>query len=132
MEFAPLATPDLSGSTSDMRELLGARTEGDADAALAIAVFARTVRKQIGAYAAVLGGLDTVVFTGGMGEHAAPLRAEIVDGLGFLGVAVDADRNEHLDDERISPDGAPVDVLVVATDEDRMIARHTAHLVTGR
>ena len=126
----------LSGSTSDMRELLGARTEGDADAALAIAVFARTVRKQIGAYAAVLGGLDTLVFTGGIGEHATRLRAEIVDGLGFLGVAVDPARNErrdeHLDDERISPDGAPVDVLVVATDEDRMIARHTAHLVTGR
>jgi acetate kinase len=95
----------LSGSSSDMRTLLAARDAGDERAALAVRIFCRTVRKQIGAYAAVLGGLDTVVFTGGIGEHAAEVRSEIMAGLEFLG---------------------PVEVLVVPTDEDRMIARHAA------
>ncbi len=125
----------LSGSTSDMRDLLAARAAGDRDAALAIAVFTRTVRKQIGAYAALLGGLDTVVFTGGIGEGSAVVRAEAADGLRFLGVAIDPTRNAAVGrpittaDERISPDGSPVEVLVVATDEDQMIARHTARLI---
>ena len=91
-----------------MRALLEARTGGDERAALAIGIFCRTVRKQVGAYAAVLGGLDTIVFTGGIGEHAAAVRAEIMEGLEFLG---------------------PVEVLVVSTDEDRMIARHAAALL---
>jgi acetate kinase len=125
----------LSGSTSDMRDLLAARAAGDGEAALAIAVFTRTVRKQIGAYAALLGGLDTVVFAGGIGEGSAVVRAEVTDGLGFLGVTVDSTRNAAVGrlitaaHEQISPDGSPVEVLVVATDEDRMIARHTARLI---
>ena len=130
----------LCGTTSDMRDLLAARAAGDRDVALAIAVFTRTVRKQIGAYAALLGGLDTVVFTGGIGEGSAVVRAEVADGLGFLGVTIDPTRNAAVGrpittaDERISPDGPSVEVLVVATDEDQMIARHTARLVgaTGR
>jgi len=123
----------LSGTSSDMRTLLAARADGDRDADLAIAVFCRTIRKQIGAYAAVLGGLDTIVFTGGIGEHAAAIRSEVVAGLGFLGVTVDEMMNASpvLDQgaAAISPPGAAVDVLVVATDEDRMIARHTASTV---
>ncbi|MGZ4681659.1 MAG: acetate/propionate family kinase [Acidimicrobiales bacterium] len=101
----------LSGSSSDMRALLDARAAGDARADLAIRVFCRAVRKQVGAYAAVLGGLDTLVFTGGIGEHAPDVRDEICAGLEFLG---------------------PVTVLVVATDEDRMIARHAAALLRAR
>ena len=123
----------LSGSTSDMRDLLAARSAGDADAALAIAVFTRAVRKQIGAYTALLGGLDTLVFTGGIGEHAAPVRAEVAAGLGFLGVVVDPARNAALrppaDDAVISAADAAVTVLVVATDEDRVIARDTLALL---
>jgi acetate kinase len=127
----------LSGSTSDMRELLAARATDDHEAALAVAVFCRTVRKQIGAYAALLGGLDTLVFTGGIGEGSAVVRAEVVEGLGFFGVTVDGVRNAGLGHATasaaepgvISPDGSPVEVLVVATDEDRMIARHTARLI---
>jgi acetate kinase len=101
----------LSGSSSDMRALLAARAAGDERADLAIRVFCRTVRKQVGAYAAVLGGLDTLVFTGGIGEHATEVRDEICAGLDFLG---------------------PVRVLVVPTDEDRMIARHAADLLRRR
>ncbi len=101
----------LSGTSSDMRALLGAREAGDPRADLAIRVFCRTVRKQVGAYAAVLGGLDTLVFTGGIGEHAAEVRDEICAGLEFLG---------------------PLTVLVVPTDEDRMIARHAATLMRDR
>jgi acetate kinase len=129
----------LSGTTSDMRDLLAARDRGDVDAALAVTVFCRTVRKQVGAYAALLGGLDTLVFTGGIGEHSAAVRAEVCDGLDFLGITIDADRNQadrHQADRRpgpvgevVSPPGSPVTVLAVATDEDRMIARHTARLV---
>jgi len=100
---------------------------------VAVAVFVRAVRKQIGAYAALLGGLDTLVFTGGIGEHAAPVRAEATAGLGFLGVVVDPDRNAAAGarpgDTMISPDGAAVAVLVVPTDEDRVIARHTLDLL---
>jgi acetate kinase len=98
----------LSGSSSDMRTLLADRAAGDERAAMAVRIFCRTIRKQIGAYAALLGGLDTLVFTGGIGEHAAEVRTEIAAGLEFLG---------------------PIEVLVVPTDEDRMIARHAAALL---
>ena len=101
----------LSGASSDMRALLAARAAGDDRAAMAVRIFCRTIRKQIGAYAAVLGGLDTLVFTGGIGEHAAPVRDEILTGLEYLG---------------------PIEVLVVTADEDRMIARHTADLLRNR
>jgi acetate kinase len=74
--------------------------------------------------AAVLGGLDRLVFTGGIGEHAAPVRAAACDGLEHLGVRLDPKRNAA-GAGRISVDGAGCEVLVVATDEDRMIARHT-------
>ncbi len=101
----------LSGSSSDMRTLLAARAVGDERAAMAVQIFCRTVRKQIGAYTALLGGLDTLVFTGGIGEHAADVRSEITAGLEFIG---------------------PIDVLVVSTDEDRMVARHAAALLRAR
>lgn len=113
----------LSGTSSDMRTLLGCRAS-DPSAALAVDVFCYRVRLQIGAYAAALGGLDTLVFTGGIGERGADVRAEVCDGLGMLGVAVDAARNEQ-GDAVISPDGAACTVRVVRTDEDRMVARHT-------
>jgi len=127
----------LSGSSSDMRDLLASRAAGDHRAELAIAVFCRTIRKQIGAYAAVLGGLDSLVFTGGIGEGADDIRAEVCAGLGFLGVEIDPARNgpprrAEVDGGRvISPDGAPVTVRVVAAAEDRMIARHTSNTLLG-
>jgi acetate kinase len=111
----------LSGTTPDMRALLAARAS-DARAMLAIDVFCYSIRKAIGGFAAVLGGVDTLVFTGGIGEHAAPVREQICDGLGYLGVALDAQRNvTH--DPMIG--AGKCEVRVVTTDEERVIARST-------
>ncbi len=117
----------VSGSTADVRDLL-ARRRTDSRAALAIDVFTWSARKWIGAMAAALGGMDTLVFTGGIGEHAAEVRAEIAGGLEHLGVRVDPARNAKAG-ATVSPDGARCTVRVVKTDEERMVARHTARVV---
>jgi acetate kinase len=119
----------LSETTSDMQALLAARAS-DPRAELAVAVFCYSARKWIGALAAVLGGLDTLVFTGGIGEHAAPVREEICRGLGHLGVGLDAARNAR-SDAIVTADGSRCAVRVIATDEERVVALHTARL-TGR
>jgi len=111
----------LSETSSDMRDLL-AREAGDSRAREAVALFCYQVRKWIGAFAAALGGLDTLVFAGGIGEHAAPVRERICDGLGFLGIELDQARNaEHA--PLISAPAARVAVRVIPTDEEQMIAR---------
>jgi acetate kinase len=117
----------VSGTSSDMRTLLATR-DHDARAALAIAVFCYGARKHIGAMAAVLGGLDTLVFTGGIGEHAAPVRREICEGLEYLGVRLDPARNGRGDDE-INGAGSRCSVRVIRTNEDLMIARHVRALL---
>jgi acetate kinase len=118
----------LSGGTSDMQTLLEER-ERDPRAALAVDAFCYQARKHVGALAAVLGGLDTIVFTGGIGEKAAAVRAGICRRLEHLGVGLDDERNAaHAD--VISADGSDCEVRVVRTDEDLVIARHTAALVT--
>jgi acetate kinase len=119
----------VSGQTSDMRNLLDLRRGGDERARAALAIFVYSARKSIGALAAALGGLDTLVFTGGIGEHAAEVRAEIAAELGFLGVSVDAERNAR-SDAIVSPDGAACVVRVVPTDEERIVARSTARLAS--
>jgi acetate kinase len=118
----------VSGISADMRDLLE-REAHDPAAAAAVDLFCYQARKFLGALAAVLGGVETLVFTGGIGEHAAPIRARICAGLAFLGLEIDADRNQQ-HAPAISPDDAPVTVRVIATDEDRMIARHTYRLIT--
>jgi acetate kinase len=117
----------VSGVSSDMKTLLEKR-EGDPHAAQAVAMFCYQVRKQIGAYASVLGGLDTLVFTGGIGEHAAPVRAEICGGLQFLGIEIDPERNSRHEEIISTPEGRCV-VRVMPTKEDLMIARHTRAVV---
>jgi acetate kinase len=117
----------ISGGTSDMRTLLEARAT-DPRAALAVEVFCYRVRAQVGAYAAVLGGLDTLVFTGGIGEHAAPVRAAICQGLEHLGVTVD-DRANERGDVVINSRKSRCAVRVVPTDEEVVIARHAAALM---
>ena len=117
----------VSGLSPDMRTLLDARATSP-PAALAVDMFCYRARKEIGALAAALGGLDTLVFTGGIGEGAAPVRSEICAGLEHLGVALDGARNGR-GDACISSPGARVLVLVVHADEDLMIARHTRALV---
>jgi acetate kinase len=118
----------VSGTTSDVRDLL-ARRDSDPRAALAIDVFTWSARKWVGAMAAVLGGIDTLVFTGGIGEHAAPVRAEIVRGLEHLGVRIDEARNAR-SEAVVSGEGASCTVRVVKTDEERMVARHTRRVVS--
>ena len=119
----------LSGGTSDMRTLLE-RREQDRRAALAVDAFCYEARKHVGALAAVLGGLDTIVFTGGIGEKAASIRGGICDGLEHLGVELDDAANaEHA--AVISAPGAACAVRVEPTDEDLVIARHTGALVAG-
>jgi acetate kinase len=115
----------LSGTTGDMRALLEARRAGDAEAALAVDVFCASVRKHVGSLAAVLGGIDTLVFTGGIGEHAPEVRALACAGLAHLGIVLELDRNQR-SDAVIS--GGDVTVRVVATDENLVIARHAARL----
>jgi len=113
----------VSGQSSEMKALLEKRKTEPA-AALAVQMFCYQARKFIGAFAAALGGLDTLVFTGGIGERAAIVRAEICSGLQHLGVAVDGEANNR-NAEVISATGSRSVVRVVETDEDLMIARHT-------
>ncbi len=116
------------GRSNDVRDLRAAEAAGDAGAALALEVFAYRVRTALGACVFAMGGVDAIVFTGGIGEHDAATRAAALRDLDDLGIAVDAERNaRHA--SVISPDGAPVAVVVVATDEDGMIADATRTLV---
>jgi acetate kinase len=110
----------ISGTTSDVHDLLERRAT-DPRAAEAIALFCYQIKKWIGAYAAALAGLDTLVFAGGIGEHASQVRAEICEGLAFLGIYINPDRNAA-NAPVISVDGAPVTVRVMHTDEERVIA----------
>ena len=111
----------LSETSSDMRELLSLETQ-DVRAAEAVALFCYQARKWIGAFAAALGGVDQLVFAGGVGENAPVIRARICDGLGFLGIEVDQQRN-LANAPLISAEGGRVDVRVIRTDEELMIAR---------
>jgi acetate kinase len=117
----------LSGKSNDVRELVTLRDAGDADAALALDVFAYRIRKYVGAYLAVLGRVDAIVFTGGIGEHQPSLRAAALSGMERLGIELDPDRNRAAAgrEARIGRDGSPVEVLVIPTDEERAIAKDT-------
>jgi acetate kinase len=117
----------VSGTTSDMKQLLAQRA-ADPSAALAVAMFTYQAKKTMGALTAALGGIDTLVFTGGIGEHAAPVRAEICAGLHHLGVALDPGRNER-SEGTISPKGAACAIRVVATNEELALARHARALL---
>jgi acetate kinase len=108
----------------DVRDLDDAARKGDTRAALALEVFAYQVRKTIGAYAAAMGGLDAVAFTGGIGENSPNLRASCCEGLEFLGIRIDSMRNEGGSGDRaVSPEGSPVAVLALATNEEVVVAR---------
>ena len=116
---------------SDVRDLEQAAGQGDKPADMALEIFAYRVRKYLGAYAAALGGLDAVAFTGGIGERGAGMRARICQGLDFLGLRLDAERNGAAtgsEAAQISTDAGPVSVWVIPTDEERQIAREVAAL----
>jgi acetate kinase len=120
----------LSGH-ADMREVIDAADAGDARAALALEVYLHRIRHYIGAYAAVLGGVDALVFTAGVGENSDVVRAGAVRGLEFLGIAIDQDANAARGggSRSISPPGSAVAVLVIPTDEELEIAQQTTRLV---
>ena len=119
---------------SDMREITTRIAAGpSADAAvadLALDVFCHRIRKYVGAYVAVLGGCDALVFTAGIGEHSVLVRTRVCAGLGVFGIVLDDDRNER-SELVISSDDASTAVLVVPTDEEHAIAEQTAHVVAG-
>lgn len=117
----------VSGTSADMRDLL-VREAHDVRAADAVALFCYQATKWIGSFAAALGGVDTLVFAGGIGEHAQQIRARICRGLGFLGIALHGKRNAH-HAPLISKDGARVTVRIVRTDEELMIARSVVRLL---
>ncbi|MDX8412448.1 MAG: acetate kinase [Mariprofundales bacterium] len=125
----------LSGISNDMRALLEAEREGNPQAALAIDLFCYRLAKSLAALAVALGRVDAIVFTGGIGEHAAPIRARTVDHLTILGARLDEARNcDHGGHSRgrISPDGVTPALMVIPTSEERMIASHTRAVVAER
>jgi acetate kinase len=117
----------LSGISSDMREILDAADAGGARALLALQAYCYRVRKYVGAYIAALGGLDVLVFTAGIGQGSHVVRAMALEGLGGMGLRIDDRRNRDARGFdavcRISTDDSPIVVLVVPTDEERMMAR---------
>jgi len=124
----------LSGiAGGDVRDIEAAAASGDRDAALALAVFVYQVKKTIGAYAAAMGGIEAVAFTGGIGENSASLRAACCDGLEFLGIRLDAARNESASGDRlVSSPGSPIAVLALATNEELIVARRAWRVLEGR
>ena len=120
------------GGSADMRALLE-RAPRDPEAHLAVESFCYRARKYVGAYLAVLGGAEALVFTGAIGERAPEVRRQICAPLGWLGIEVDGARNAAAGGapERVSPDGARVPVWVIPTDEERVMAQDTAALLAG-
>ncbi|REK66178.1 MULTISPECIES: acetate kinase [Cohnella] len=121
----------VSGVSSDMREVVQAMNEGNESARLAFEMYAYRIRKYIGAYAAAMNGLDVIVFTAGIGENSDLLRKKVCEGLTFLGLELDEERNQARSKQtrRITTDSSKVDVLVVPTNEELLIARDTYRLV---
>jgi acetate kinase len=117
----------VSGVSSDMREL---KESSDPSAALAIELFVYRIVREIGSLAAALGGVDGIVFTGGIGENDADLRPKVIEGCKWLGADLGG-ADSGSGERRISSDNAAVEVWVIPTDEERMIARHTHAVLTG-
>jgi acetate kinase len=120
----------LTGTSGDLRDVLPAAAAGDARAQLGVDVYVHRIRREIAAMVAALGGLDVLVFTGGVGEHLPAVRAAAADGLGFLGVAIDAGRNAATTaDGEITAGAAAARTVVVTSREDIEIAREVRRLL---
>ncbi|MBR5925902.1 MAG: acetate kinase [Firmicutes bacterium] len=121
----------ISGISSDMRDVEEAMNKGDKRAKIAWDVFAHRVKHYIGAYMAEIGGADAIVFTAGVGENSATMRADICAGLENLGIKIDAEKNKVRGEERdLSAAGSTVKVLLIPTNEELMIAKDTYEIVT--
>ena len=119
----------ISGISSDFRDLIKGKNEGNERAAMALDMFNYSVKKLIGAYAAAMGGVDVVVFTAGVGENTAESREAICDGLGFMGIEIDKEANNSRGLKDITKAGAKVKTFVIPTNEELMIAIDTKRLV---
>jgi acetate kinase len=118
--------------TADMRAVLEAADTGDPDARLAVDVYVHRLRAGVASMTAAMGGLDAIVFTGGVGENAPAVRAQAAEGLAFLGIALDADRNiASGEDREIGAAGARVSALVIAAREDLQIAQEVRQVIGG-
>ena len=124
----------ISGVSSDMRDVTSAADAGNERAKLATEMLAYQIKKYVGSYAAAMGGLDCLVFTGGIGENDNRVRASVCENMGFLGISVDPAKNQQRTSDilDISGKGSRVKVLVVCTNEELMIARDTKALVEAR
>ena len=118
----------LSGVSSDFRDLAKAAAEGHRRAILALDVFIYRIQKYIGAYAAALGGVDTLVFTAGIGENDAKMRKDILTGMEWLGIQLDDEANQQSGEHKISAPDSKVEVWVIPTNEELVIARETVRL----
>ena len=121
----------ISGVSSDFRDLDEAAEQGNERAQLALDKFAYEVRKYIGAYVAALGGLDVLTFTAGVGENSVSMRARICEGLEWMGIKLDAEKNKGRGEIEISADDSKVKIFIIPTNEELMIARDTLALVQG-
>ncbi len=120
----------ISGESSDMREIEEAMEDGNKRAKYAFDVFTYRIKKYIGSYAAALGGLDALVFTGGIGENSVKVRKSVCEGLDFLGIKLDDKKNENANGEAIlSTDDSPVKILKIPTNEELVIALDTERIV---
>ena len=120
----------ISGKSSDCRDIDDLASKGDPNAKLAQEMLIYGIKKYIGSYAAAMGGMDIIVFTAGIGENNADLRAQVIDGLEFMGAKIDAEKNKTRKEAVISADDSKVTVCVIPTNEEIMIARDTLDLVT--
>lgn len=120
----------LSGVSSDFRDIESAAEQGNQRAQLALDVFTYNVKKYIGAYAAAMNGVDAIIFTAGLGENDKVTRAKIIDGVSFLGINIDPEKNDVRGQERIiSRDDSKVKALLIPTNEELMIAKETQELL---
>jgi acetate kinase len=121
----------ISGVSSDFRDLNAAAAEGNKRAEIALRIFSRRVRNYIGAYIAEMNGVDAIVFTGGIGENDASMRARICQNMGNLGIKIDSYKNDncHGETTMLSTDDSPVKVMVIPANEELVIARETDELV---
>ena len=121
----------ISGVSSDNRDICAAAAQGNERAAIVNEKFAYEIKRYIGAYAAAMGGVDAVLFTGGIGENDAPTRANACEGLEFMGIKIDPERNKTRgENKKISTDDSKVEVWVVPTNEELLIARDTLAIVS--
>jgi acetate kinase len=120
----------ISGESSDMREIESAVAEGNKRAKFAFDVFTYRIKKYVGAYAAAMGGIDALVFTGGIGENSALVRSAVCSGLEFLGIEIDEEKNSAKQND-LSKEGSKVHVLRIPTNEELVIAMDTAEIVSA-